>query len=457
MCFWLFYRGRRETSIRRETKTRHHRCIGVLLSQKTSGGYKINESSHGSEQRLKEAQVLLYISSTEAEIRSENVPRHHLYAVFPPEPPWSRSPIILIPPKIPGGSSGLCRNPVTSFTLSWCFCRSENSAVDRNRGSHVFSMWLLTMSCSSTTTGSEGRSSCRRPSPPARCNICTCTQTYTKSEPGGSGASGFNAGDERVYTSVDLCWATWRTYEEDEGKRQRKTAHSGRLHWRLPTPAVLFIISIRPPVLFISPSAFCLHASTWLRLHGWFFFLFFYVPFIFLLIYFCTHSHWHSLTHTRFRNENQSRRWSRRMKGRPSVTCMTEWLKEWRAKAVNLSVSPHRSRRQKPTLPRAAATSRLRRTATGIFAEMCSRAHYFDGIYGMAMTKGPAWELTRLMHKLLQSQVGRQPGWKGMKLMRSSVHGSAGNIEVGTAWTIWGDSSWSYLCFLTRSRRWDMG
>lgn len=78
---------------------------------------------------------------------------------------------------------------------------------------------------------------------------------------------------------------------------------------------------------------------------------------------------------------------------------MTEWLKEWRAKTVKLSVSPHHSCRQEATLTRAAARSRLRRTTTGIFAEICSSAHYFDGIYGIKKTKSLVWELTRLIHK----------------------------------------------------------
>lgn len=65
----------------------HNPYIGVLLSQKTSGGYKINASSHGSEQRLKKAQVLLYFSFCGGDVKSENVPRHHLYAVSSPVPP----------------------------------------------------------------------------------------------------------------------------------------------------------------------------------------------------------------------------------------------------------------------------------------------------------------------------------------------------------------------------------
>lgn len=73
----------------------------------------------------------------------------------------------------------MCHNLVTStVTLAWCACRSANSADARNSGSHILSMWLLTMSCISTTTGPEGGPSFRCSSPPARCNICTHTHSH---------------------------------------------------------------------------------------------------------------------------------------------------------------------------------------------------------------------------------------------------------------------------------------
>lgn len=66
---------------------------------------------------------------------------------------------------------------------------------------------------------------------------------------------------------------------------------------------------------------------------------------------------------------------------RPICDWMTEWLKEWRAKAVKLSVSLHRSRRQEPTLRRESSSQiqsyRVRSTRIGIRIQMHSYNHYF--------------------------------------------------------------------------------
>lgn len=84
---------------------------------------------------------------------------------------------------------------------------------------------------------------------------------------------------------------------------------------------------------------------------------------------------------------------------RPICDWMTEWLKEWRAKAVKLSVSLHRSRRREPTLRCESGSQtqsyRVRSTRIGILVQMHSNNHYFYGIYEMRMTndKGHAPEL----------------------------------------------------------------
>lgn len=95
------------------------------------------------------------------------------------------------------------------------------------------------------------------------------------------------------------------------------------------------------------PSAFCLQTSIWLC-------LFIFISFIFSLIPFCTHSgiheHIHTLTHT---HKHARQKWEPVValeqesvdERRPICDWMTEWFKEWRAKAVKLSVSLHRSRR----------------------------------------------------------------------------------------------------------------
>lgn len=121
--------------------------------------------------------------------------------------------------------------------------------------------------------------------------------------------------------------------------------------WRLLTPAVLFIIPTIPlfslcPVCFLS-SDIDLAVS-----------LYFYLLYIFShpILHALGHSWTHTYTHT---HKHTRQKWEPVValeqesvdERRPICDWMTEWFKEWRAKAVKLSVSLHRSRRWEP-MPR---------------------------------------------------------------------------------------------------------
>ncbi len=149
-------------------------------------------------------------------------------------------------------------------TFGWCLRRSINSAVDRNRGSHFFSMWLLTMCWISMTTGLERHSIFRRSSPPARRNIYTYTEKRHKQDTveadGCMSACVFdlNAKDHWAYLSVNLDKTTcMRIYEYMRSPQWES--------W-LNTPPWLLLCSSSFPQSLCSlhlPSAFCLHTLIW--------------------------------------------------------------------------------------------------------------------------------------------------------------------------------------------------
>lgn len=171
-----------------------------------------------------------------------------------------------------------------------------------------------------------------------------------------------------MYISVDLYKSTWRTDEEvDELRRKLPTVgNPTEDSWLLLCPSS-FPQSLCSLHL---PSAFFLNTLIWPCLP-------IYISFIFSLISCCTHTgvHAHTLTHTLQKWEPVvALEWESVDERRPICDWMTEWLKEWRAKAVKLSVSLHRSRRQEPTLRCKSCSQtqsyRVRSTRIGVFIKI---------------------------------------------------------------------------------------
>lgn len=153
--------------------------------------------------------------------------------------------------------------------------------------------------------------------------------------------------------------------------------------------------SHNPSVLFISPVCFL---SSYIDLAMSPYLYLFYI-FSHLILH--AQPYMHTYTHTQASEMRTSRAIGVESvdERRPIWDWMTEWLKEWRAKAVKPSVSLHHSRRQEPMLRCKSGSQsrsyRVRSTRIGIFTQMHSHNHYFDGIYGIRATndKGHALEL----------------------------------------------------------------
>lgn len=161
----------------------------------------------------------------------------------------------------------------------------------------------------------------------------------------------------------------------DSKKKKKNPAHSGELHWKplsFLTPAVFFIIPTIPLFSSSPLPAFCPHTLIWPCLPIYIFYIFSHL---------ILHAHSHACTHTLTHRLQKSEpvvplEWESADERRPICDWMTEWLKEWRAKAVKLSVSLHRSRRQEPTLRCKSSSQaqcyRVRSTRIGIFTQMHS-------------------------------------------------------------------------------------
>ena len=199
-----------------------------------------------------------------------------------------------------------------------------------------------------------------------------------------------NVKDDWVYISIDLYKSTWRPDEEvDELRRKLPTVgNPTEDSWLLLCPSS-FPQSLCSLHL---PSAFCLNTSIWPCLP-------IYISFIFSLISFCTHTsvHAHTLAHTLQKWEPVvALEWESVDERRPICDWMTEWLKEWRAKAVKLSVSLHRSRRQEPTLGCKSCSQtqsyRVRSTRIGVFIKI-----HIIIILMVFMRWG--WQMRKLVHQ----------------------------------------------------------
>ena len=286
---------------------------------------------------------------------------------------------------------------MSTFGLS--FSRSVNSAVERNSGSHFSSMWLLMMSWISMTTGFERHTSFRRSSPPARRNIYTQTHTHREHISRTQSKTQWR----QMVACVLMCliwmlkmsnmkniwgWQTLRKKLPTVGNPTENSSPS----W-LPLRSSSFpqsLCSLHLPRLL----SVLVHRSGHVSL------------FISLLYFLSSHfARTQPYMHTHAHTQASEMRTSRAIgvesvdERRPIWDWMTEWLKEWRAKAVKPSVSLHHSRRQEPTLRCKSGSQsrsyRVRSTRIGIFTQIHSQNHYFNGIYGRRVTndEGHAPEL----------------------------------------------------------------